>query len=149
MYKLALLRDSTGTWQAKAKRSEDAAKASTPGILQVRRYTAGAAIRADLVYDESHPPQGRWAGTGFGQKEESPSVEPGGEHEDLLRPVLRAGRPVAEPEPLARARDRCRAQLSQLPAELLRPQPERSFPVLIEDGLRRRREDLLRRPSGA
>ena len=149
VYKLALLRDSAGTWQAKAKRSEDAAKASTPGILQVRRYTAGAAIKADLVYDESHPPQGRWAGTGFGQTEEGRPVEPGGDHEDLLRPVLREGRPVAEPEALARARDRCRAQLSQLPAELLRPQPQRSFPVLIEDGLRRRREDRLRRPAGA
>ena len=63
VYKLAMLRDASGRWEAKAKRSEDASKASTPGILQVRRYRDGSSMKADLIYDELHPPQGRWSGT--------------------------------------------------------------------------------------
>lgn len=149
VYKLALLRDPAGRWQAKAKRSEDPAKASTPGILQVRRFRSGRFLSADLIYDEAGRPQGRWTGTPIGSGGDGRPVEPEGEHEDLVQPALRAGQPVRPPEPLAVLQARCREQLAQLPAKLLEHQPGRTGPVLLEDGLRRRRQEIVGRNPGA
>ena len=148
VYKLAMLRDASGRWNAKAKRSEDASKASTPGMLQVRRYRDGSSMKADLIYDELNPPTGKWAGAESRLGGDGQRVELGGNHEDLLRPVLRAGQPENGPESLEDLRERCRTQLSLMPTDLLETRPIRSFPVLLEDGLTRRREELLSRPPG-
>ena len=148
VYKLAMLRDASGRWNAKAKRSEDASKASTPGMLQVRRYRDGSSMKADLIYDELNPPTGKWAGAESRLGGDGQRVELGGNHEDLLRPVLRAGQPENGPESLEDLRERCRTQLSLMPTDLLETRPTRSFPVLLEDGLTRRREELLSRPPG-
>lgn len=147
VYKLAMLRNASGQWEAKAKRSEDASKASTPGMLQVRRYRDGSSLLADLIYDELDPPAGRWAGTESRRGADTPRVELGGEHEDIVRPVLRAGQPLNDQESLDAIRERCRSQLSQMPADLLKARPCRAFPVLLEDCLMRRREKLVRCPS--
>src|SRR5205807_3540937 len=41
VYKLSAVRDAGGTWQRRIKLSEQSAKISVPGILQVRRFIAG------------------------------------------------------------------------------------------------------------
>lgn len=141
VYKLGLLKDERGNWQPKAKRSDDPAKASTPGMLQVRRFVKDARMSRDLIYDELRPPRG-W--------QPSKPADPGGTQsagsadgaEDLLRPVLRDGRPVGPADSLSAARDRCRAQLALLPDALRKLQPEETYPVVFEDSLLRARQRL-------
>ena len=147
VYKLALLRDAAGAWKAKAKRSEDASKASTPGMLQVRRYMGSSAMESDLIYDELHPPSGLWTGTESRPGGARHRVELDGDHEDILRPVLRTGDPASDGESLEDARERCRSQLSLMPPDLLVARPSRAFPVLVEAGLMRRREEIVSRPG--
>ena len=143
VYKLAMLRDATGRWEAKAKRSEDPSKASTPGMLQVRRYRDGSSMKADLIYDELNPPAGRWAGIELRCGQESRRVEPGSDYEDIVRPVVRNGRAVSGRVSLAEIRARCQSELSHLPADLVNPSPNHVFPVLFEEGLVRRRQNLV------
>ena len=55
VYKLSAVRSNGEAWQYKVKLSEQAAKVSTPGVLQVRRYySAGdGAPLADAIIDEN------------------------------------------------------------------------------------------------
>ena len=51
VYKLGAVRDEGGVWHPKVKLSEQAAKTSIPGILQVRRYETEAGFVGDMIYD--------------------------------------------------------------------------------------------------
>ncbi|MEM6262705.1 MAG: nicotinate phosphoribosyltransferase [Bacteroidota bacterium] len=56
VYKLAALQDETGTWKGKIKLSENPAKTSFPGKLQVNRfYDSHGMMLGDQLYDEWHP----------------------------------------------------------------------------------------------
>ena len=143
VYKLSLLRDDCGNWQDKAKRSEDPVKASTPGMLQVRRYSDRSGRISDLVYDESRAPEGRWIGLVLADGDERPGIEFRGPYEDLLNPVLRRGQQVGASGGLSGARQRCRAQLAGLPSELLGARPPGPLPVFMERGLLSRRNRLV------
>ncbi len=145
VYKLSLLRDTSGRWMEKAKRSADPAKASTPGMLQVRRYSDQAGMQADLIYDELHPPEGRWSGSDPSASEPIAVRSPTGTPQDLLRPILRGGRRASSAEALDTARQRCQQQLALIPPDVVKARPDRAFPVLLEDGLLERRERLLAR----
>ena len=149
VYKLGLLRDECGNWRPKAKRSDDPAKASTPGMLQVRRFVEDDRMSHDLIYDELRPPR-NWqssrpaASGGAG----SGGAEAGSE--DMLRPVLAGGRPVGHEDSLRAARARCREQLASLPDALRALHPEEAYPVVFEDGLLQERRRLAgtNRPDG-
>ncbi|HQU45567.1 MAG TPA: nicotinate phosphoribosyltransferase, partial [Pirellulales bacterium] len=51
VYKLSAVREPGGAWRRCVKLSEQAAKSSTPGILQVRRYEVGGECLGDMIYD--------------------------------------------------------------------------------------------------
>ncbi len=70
VYKLSAIRGKTGAWEDRLKLSEQAAKVTHPGILQIRRTARG-----DVLYDELV----------------GPPVEKG---EDLLVPIFRRGKRV-------------------------------------------------------
>lgn len=52
VYKLAAIMDSEGNWVYKLKLSEQSIKTSTPGILQVRRFTKNGLFVGDMIYNE-------------------------------------------------------------------------------------------------
>lgn len=143
VYKLAQIRDSSGRWRGTAKRSEDPAKASMPGMLQTRRYLENGRLRADLVYDELHLPEGRWQGadldhaTGEIEFTEDHAFKP------LLRPLLRSGRQVQPRTEFDKLREHCQAQLKSLPSDIHGSQGNAGSPVLFETGLIERRKNFL------
>lgn len=143
VYKLAQIRDSSGGWRGTAKRSEDPAKASMPGMLQTRRYLENGRLRADLVYDELHLPEGRWQGadldhaTGEIEFTEDHAFKP------LLRPLLRSGRQVQPRTEFDKLREHCQAQLKSLPSDIRGSQGNARSPVLFETGLIERRKNFL------
>ncbi len=96
------------------KRSEG--KATLPGRKQVWRRFDG---------------EGRMAGDTVSLLDEP------GEGEALLRPVMRAGVPVAPPPSLEEGRTRLRDQLARLPAGLRGLATDHSYPVTVSPGLRR------------
>ncbi len=142
VYKLSALRDAAGAWRDTVKRSEDEAKESTPGMLQVRRYAGGPRAAFDLIYDELQPPCGAWMATDPETRAPDRRIAAEQEYESLLAPVLRQGAPVAPPVPLEQTRARLQAQLARLPAEFRRLDAASRFPVLFERGLLERRKRL-------
>ena len=141
VYKLGLLKDERGNWQSKMKRSDDPAKASTPGMLQVRRFVKGTRMSRDLIYDELRPPKG-WPSSMSADPDGAGSVANSDRSEDLLKPVLASGRLVGSEDSLRAARERCREQLAALPDGLRELVPEETYPVVFEDGLLQERQRL-------
>jgi nicotinate phosphoribosyltransferase len=143
VYKLSAIRSGDGEWEPRVKLSEQSAKVTTPGILQVRRFRRDGEYGGDMIYDERHPPG------------ESPTmIDPldptrrkrfaaGTASEDLLVPVFRAGARVYDPPPLAAARDRAAEQLARFHAGIKRFVNPHAYPVGLEAGLHRLRTDLV------
>jgi len=133
VYKLGALRGEDGRWLRLGKRSDDAEKASLLGSPQVVRWSLGSRWLGDAVFDDSEgadPPALAslvWHGRqprGLGGEDVR--------SETLLRPMVVAGALVEPPEPLAVARDRCRAQLRTMPPGLARLDDPPRYPVGVE-----------------
>ena len=150
VYKLGAVRAAPGApWQPRLKVSEQIEKTTIPGVLQVRRFSAGAEFAADAIWDETlgisspclivdpaDPLRRRELGEGT----------PG---EDLLVPVLRAGRRVRAFPPLAEARSRTAAQLAGFHAGVKRFLNPHAFPVGLEKRLHELRARLVLEGRGA
>src|SRR3954471_19986094 len=59
VYKLSAIRERGGPWTRRIKLSEQSAKISVPGILQVRRFVAEGEFARDLIYDTEDGPPSR------------------------------------------------------------------------------------------
>jgi nicotinate phosphoribosyltransferase len=142
IYKLSAIRDERGEWVLKLKLSEQTAKVTNPGILQVRRYFDGQFYVADAIYDEL-----------TGIKEPCVVIDPRDpnvqmqmkyQHEDVLVPIFRKGKKVYQTPSLEKIRKRGQAELSKLPANMSRftnPQP---YLAGLEMNLYRKKLELIR-----
>jgi nicotinate phosphoribosyltransferase len=147
VYKLSAIRSERGEWEYKLKRSDDPAKQSAPGILQIRRFCdAQGQFQADVIYDEP-------TGLGTDVRLVTPTAETPvplpAPHtaEDLLVPVFRAGRRVCDPPLASDSRRRTLDQLQRLPPGVLRMQSPEPYLVGSEPRLHRCKTDLLRRAA--
>ena len=149
VYKLSAVREPGGEWEPRVKVSEQAAKVTTPGLLQVRRFTdESGRLVGDMLYDELVPPG-----------EQCVMVDPAdptrrtsycGQHsaEELLVPVFELGRAVYDVPPLAESRARTAAQLSRLDASHLRLLNPHTYKVGVELGLYERKMALIMAARG-
>lgn len=120
VYKLAAIQDSRGQWQPRIKLSEQTAKTTNPGILQVRRFFDGRYYLGDAIYDELtgiHEPC-----TAVSLSDPSDEAVYGGqmEREDLLIPIFREGKTVYSSPPLQEIRQTAQRELSRLPDAMKR-----------------------------
>jgi nicotinate phosphoribosyltransferase len=135
VYKLGALRAPGGRWEPKVKLSEQTAKVSTPGVLQVRRFGRGGAALADAIYDESSPEPAEWTIVDPLDATRRRRLDKHERGTDLLVPVFRAGQRVYEPPPPAAARARAHAELGRFHAGIKRFVNPHRFPVGLERGL--------------
>jgi nicotinate phosphoribosyltransferase len=121
-----------GVWEPKVKLSEQAAKTSTPGILQVRRFHDGRCVTADKNYNElegvadpptivdpSDPTRRRILDTSSLTK-------------DLLVPVVQRGEVVYETPPLPDIQKRTKEQLDLFHPTIRRLDNPHEYPVGLE-----------------
>jgi len=145
VYKLVAVREPGDGWDYRVKLSEDASKASVPGILQVRRFHDSGRFLCDVIYDEEIGP-----GEGGGMVEPGNPAAPhavpaGAGHTDLLVPVFRGGKQVYSPPDVERSRRRTLEQLSALPPEVKRLENPSRYPVGFEPGLYELGKELVAR----
>jgi nicotinate phosphoribosyltransferase len=143
VYKLGAIRGMDGRWVPKVKLSEQTAKVSTPGILNVRRFTGGGEFCGDAVYDELH-------GCGEEVGVELPGhpgrcwrVPEGAVSEDLLVPVFRGGELVYEIPTIHAVQARGREQLAMLTPAVRRLLNPQTYPAGIEWTLAERKSRLV------
>jgi len=135
VYKLVAVRNPGEEWSYRVKLSEDASKASVPGILQVRRFHDSGRFLCDLIYDGERGPGDGSVMVKPGKPAARHTLPAGAGYTDLLVPVFRGGKQVCSTPDVESSRRRTLEHLSALPPEVKRlGNPER-YPVGFEPGL--------------
>src|SRR6266511_2572352 len=120
IYKLGAVRRPGRQWQYRIKLSDERAKTSCPGLLQVRRFhQPDGRFVADAIYEIDHAPSERCVIVDP-QTEKKTEIPAKTDYSDLLVPIFRKGGLVYQVPELGTSRERTRQQLSRLPPEVAR-----------------------------
>ncbi len=145
VYKLAAIRQPGEPWRPTLKLSEQAAKISTPGVLQVRRFERDGEFMADMIYDETRPLPESWMIVDPTDVTRRKAIAADTPFADVLVPLFRAGQRVCAPESLDDARRRAADQLNRLHAGIRRFVNPHEYPVGLEQGLHELKSELILR----
>ncbi len=134
VYKLTALKRPGGAFEHKLKVSDHAAKTTTPGILQIRRFINHGEYVGDMIFDQL---------TGINLPAIVDPKDPTRQkrlpreaaYQDLLVPLIRQGRRVAQAESLAMVRSRAQAELAHLHGGIKRFENPHEYPVGLEPEL--------------
>jgi nicotinate phosphoribosyltransferase len=139
------MRKPRGPWEYKLKLSEQTAKISTPGILQVRRYFSKDGLVADAIFDLQsglgepctivHP-------LDFTRRKRIPEQTP---YVDLQVPIHRHGQRVYTSPSLSDIRSHAKSQLEQLHPGIRRFVNPHVYPVGLEKSLHDMKTQLILR----
>jgi nicotinate phosphoribosyltransferase len=144
VYKLAAIRRPGSSWRYKLKLSEQTAKISTPGVLQVRRFTGEEGFfLADMIYDVEKGAPAAAVVVDPTDPLRQKAIPEGTPHEDLLVPIFRGGRLVYDPPSLPAIRERAFAELARLHPTIRRSLNPHEYPAGFEKGLHELRTALV------
>ena len=134
VYKLSAVRSPGEPWQYKLKLSEERAKSSGPGILQVRRFHKVGRFLGDVIYDEPTGIEPRPAVVDLAD-ETRRTMPNSAAFNDLLVPVFRGGRAVYDAPPVIDAQRRTKEQIAQLAEQVKRLDNPQRYPVGLQERL--------------
>lgn len=143
VYKLSAIRDPGQPWKYRMKLSEQTAKISDPGILQVRRYRTESANIADVIYDIHTEPKEGDAAVDLIHPSKEHVIVKGTEAVDLLRPIFRSGKRVYECPDLEQIRADTKLELGYLQngvKQILNPEV---YPVGLETSLFKKKQEIM------
>jgi nicotinate phosphoribosyltransferase len=142
VYKLAAIQDKEGKWCHRLKLSEQTAKVTNPGILQVRRFFDGTFYVGDVIYDELIEMGDPCTGISpldSNDQREFLNVS----YEDLLQPIFRKGRLVYALPKLSAIRERTFHELGRLLPQMERLTNPQPFFIGLEKALYRKKIELI------
>ncbi|HUO09518.1 MAG TPA: nicotinate phosphoribosyltransferase [Phycisphaerae bacterium] len=152
IYKLSAVQNAAGQWQHKIKLSEQRAKISIPGVLQVRRFHSGESggqILGDMIFDTltspSHPDGFRGDRTIIDPLDpiRRKLIPDNATYEDLLVPIFKNGELVYSPPALPAIREHARRQIAALHPGITRNVNPHAYPVGLEKHLDDLRNHLI------
>jgi nicotinate phosphoribosyltransferase len=152
IYKLGAIRRPGEEWQYRIKLSEESAKTSVPGSLQVRRFHCpDGRFIADAIYEIDHGV--RKPCVIFDLETNKEQAIAGDEHgampvgtpthTDLLVPIFRHGELVYELPSIEASREHLRQQLSCAPPEILQLNDPVAYKIGLEKSLHELRSALI------
>jgi nicotinate phosphoribosyltransferase len=145
IYKLGAVRRPGGQWQYRIKLSDEPAKTSYPGLLQVRRFCQpDGRFSADAIYEVDHAVSESCEIVGV-ESETATEVPTGTEYCDLLVPIFRGGELIYRAPTIEASREHARTQLSCAPREILRLKNPTPYKVGLERSLHELRSELIAR----
>jgi nicotinate phosphoribosyltransferase len=143
IYKLGATRRPGGEWTYRIKLSEESAKTSVPGSLQVRRfYQQDGRFMADAIYETGHGVSEPCEIVDV-ETEDKTTIPANTPYSDLLVPIFRAGKVVYEAPSIETSRDHVRKQLSSAPREILRLNDPVPYKIGLEQSLQELRSKLI------
>jgi nicotinate phosphoribosyltransferase len=157
VYKLTAVKAKGSAWEHKIKLSEQVAKISTPGMLQVRRFEIDGQAAGDMIWDQLSvgaapgrpaPEAGAATQTIVDPADMTRRKTFSDEGADLLVPIYRGGKRVYDPPPLAEIRSRREAQLARFHPGIKRFENPHSYPVGLEQTLFDLRTRLIAEARG-
>lgn len=144
VYKLSAIRRSGASeWEHKIKLSEQSAKVTTPGILQVRRFSRDGVFIGDMTFDELIGPPKDGAIVDPLDPTRGKLLAPGAASEDLLVPIFRNGACVYQTPSIDQSRARARAQLDALHAGVKRLLNPHEYPAGMATNLQELKTELI------
>jgi nicotinate phosphoribosyltransferase len=133
-----------GEWQYRIKLSEESAKTSVPGSLQIRRfYQQDGRFMADAIYEADHGISEPCEIVDV-ETQEKTEIPAGTDYSDLLVPIFRVGQLVYETPSIEASREHLRKQLGCAPPEIL----QLNDPAPYKTGLERSLHELQLRLIG-
>ncbi|MCB2263862.1 MAG: nicotinate phosphoribosyltransferase [Candidatus Thiosymbion ectosymbiont of Robbea hypermnestra] len=145
VYKLAAVRSPGQDWEYKIKVSEQSAKATTPGIQQVRRYYRDSLYDGDVIYDPKTDMRAGCTLIDPSNPDRRKKIGPDTPYRDLLIPIYRQGKRVYEPPPLQEIRQQVQKEITSFPLPVMRLVDPRAYPVGHEQSLHELKTELTRR----
>ncbi len=143
IYKLGAVRRPGGQWQYRIKLSDERAKTSYPGLLQVRRfYEQDGRFAADAIYEIHHLVSKPCTIMDL-QTEQETEIPANTEYSNLLAPIFRSGDLVYKMPELDASRKHTRHQLTRLPPKVARLDKPRCYSVGLEKSLHELRSNLI------
>jgi nicotinate phosphoribosyltransferase len=143
VYKLGALKDDAGRWRLKIKLSEQVAKTTIPGVLQVRRFENEAGFAADMIYDETTGVDPRNTIVDPKDSTRQRSIAGNADSHDVLLPVIDNGKLLGDREGIGTIRNRAQEQLQKLHPGIRRFLNPHEFPVGIDIGLYEVRDRMI------
>ncbi len=147
VYKLSAVRHPDGEWEPRIKVSEQTAKVTTPGLLQVRRFVRDGVFDGDMLFNELTRPSGdcMMVDPEDSTRRKSFCGEPA---DDLLQPVLRSGALASDLPSIEVSRARSAAQLAMLDPSVKRFLNPHRYAVGLEQSLHDLRKHLILKARG-
>lgn len=142
VYKLSAVRHPGREWEPRIKVSEQTAKVTMPGLLQVRRFVRDGVFDGDMLYNELVSPPGEcvMVDPEDSTRRKSFCGEPA---DDLLAPVLRGGALTGGLPTIEAARARTAEQLAMLDPGVKRFLNPHRYAVGVEQSLHELRTRLI------
>lgn len=144
VYKLGAMKDDNGQWQPKIKLSEQVAKTTIPGLLQVRRFESADGFVADMIYEQNLGVDPTHTIVDIKDTTRRKQMGPDTTSYDLLESVVQHGRTIAAAESLTQSRQRTLDQLAKLHPTIRRFLNPHEYPVGIDVGLHDLRDRMIR-----
>jgi nicotinate phosphoribosyltransferase len=145
IYKLGAVRSPVGNWQYRIKLSDESAKTSYPGLLQVRRFCQpNGRFIADAIYEIDHAISEPCTIVEL-ETEKKTQIPAKTDYSDLLVPIFRKGEPVYQAPKLDASREHARTQLGCAPSEILRLTDPTTYKIGLEQSLHELRSGLIAR----
>ncbi len=148
VYKLSALRGTDGRWVQKLKVSDQAAKVTNPGVLQVRRFQAERLFLGDAIFDETRSLPKRVVIVDPVDPTRRKHLPQDAGTEDLLLPVFRKGQCVYRVPRLEQIRERVRCQLDSLHPGIKRFVNPHRYPAGLELSLHETKMRLILQARG-
>jgi nicotinate phosphoribosyltransferase len=148
VYKLSAIRAPGEQWKPRVKLSEQLAKITTPGRLQVRRFLRNGSAIGDATHEEEMLPDKHWTIVDPLDATRRKRVPQDAQYEELLVPVFKAGELVYVAPTLQDIRRRVRDQLSLFHESIHRFENPHEYPAGLELGLHERKTELILKARG-
>ncbi|HEY6228074.1 MAG TPA: nicotinate phosphoribosyltransferase, partial [Verrucomicrobiae bacterium] len=145
VYKLSAIRKPDGAWEHKIKLSEQTAKVTNPGVLQVRRFTSDKEFIGDAIYDETHPLPDAITIIDPSDITRRKHFASTAKFENLLVPIFRKGKFVYNSPALDAIRAHAQQQLAKLHPGIKRFDNPHQYPAGLEISLHELKTQLILR----
>lgn len=143
VYKLGALRTRGGKWQYKIKLSEQAAKISNPGSLQIRRFEYREEYFADMIYNEASGTEPSRVIVDIADVTIHRNVPSTATFRDLLIPIFRSGELVYKKPSIHEIRKLVSDELGRFYTGIKRLLNPHIYLVGLDEGLHRLKVNLI------
>lgn len=149
VYKLAATRIPGGEWKYTIKLSEQAAKISTPGIQQVRRFSnKDGSFVADAIFDTNNSVSSPFVVVDPLDMTRRKAIPEDAKYQDLLVPIFRSGKLVYNQPDRLQVKSYVASQLQKIHPTIKRLLNPHEYPVGLELHLHKLRTDLIMKARG-